>query len=226
MTNAFADAAAQVSQNASTPAAASSTNPLPFNNTNPFAKASDFGGSGDFTPTPTMDVLVGRTLVYIPRSFNPAAPDPFNVGQTRAQWTADLYVLDGGELRFWYKQRGDRNATPPTPDTDVEHVSVVTPTEPYVAKGTWVSQSAFIKKLQGASDNRQFLVATPQRGAQKQQRDQGMTDADVRTAHANWIARGKQGAEPKFVWLLADVSDEGMKNVYTWYEAFKDKLGV
>lgn len=204
MTSAFA-AAAQAAQPATSPAAAPTTNPLPFNANNPFANASNFGGSGNFTPAPPLDALVGRTVIYIPRAFNPAAPDPFNPGGTRAQWTADLYVLTGGRLSFWHKQKGDPNATPPTQDTQVERVQEdVSPTNPYVSLGTLVSQASFVRKLQGASDARQFLVASPFRGAMKAQRERGMTDAQVQAEHAAWITANKAYAEPKFVWLLGD----------------------
>lgn len=227
MTSAFAAAAQQAAgQTTTAPATGQAqTNPLPFNTGNPFAKASDFGGSGDFTPTPPLDVLAGRTLVYIPRSFNPAAPNPLGgtTNPTRPQWTCDLYVLDGGKLSFWYKRKGNVNATPPTADATVEWVQEdVSPTSPFEAKGAYVSQTAFIKKIQGASDARQLLVGTPVRGAQKAQRDNGQTDEQVRAEHAAWLARGKQGSEPKFVWLLQDVED--MAPVMAWWEQAKDSV--
>lgn len=211
-------------QTAQPAAAGPVRNAMPVDQSNPFANPTDFGG-GAFTPTPTMDVLVGRTLVYIPRSFDPAAKDPFNVGQTRKQWTADLYVIDGGELRFWYKQKGNLNAVPPTQDTTVEQVvENVTPQTPYVCLGTWVSQAAFVPKLTGAADRGQILIGTPVRGAQKAQRDKGATDESVRQDYAGWLARGKSGPEPKYLWLLNDVTPEGMANVQTWWAAHKDSI--
>jgi hypothetical protein len=219
MTNAFAEAA----KNAGQPQASQGTsNPLPFNSDNPFARPSDFGG-GAFTPTPPYEALVGRTLVYVPKSFDPAANDPFNPGQTRAQWTVDLYVIDGGELRFWYKQKGNPNATPPTQDATVEQVfENCTPETPYVVKGMWESRAAIVPKLTGADKARQFLIGRPERGARKVDRDKGVTDAAIRQQHADWVARGKNGQEPKSVWILEDVTD--MAPVMAWYEAHKDQL--
>jgi hypothetical protein len=226
VTSAFA-AAAQQAQQAAAPAAQSAgqTNPLGFDKANLFGKPSELGGSGTFTPTPPLDALFGRTLVYIPRSFNPAAPDPFATepGKTRKQWTADLYVLDGGTLKFWYKQKADPNATPPRPEGTVEWVQEdVSPTNPFVALGTWVSQAAFVSKLTAASEARQFLIGTPARGAQKAQRDRGVTDEQVAQEHAAWVARGKQGAEPKFVWILKDVPD--MAPVLAWWEKAQETV--
>lgn len=220
--NAFAAAAAQAGQQAQQ--SAPQTNPLPFNTDSPFAKPSDFKG-GTFTPTPPMEALVGRTLVYIPRTFDPAAKDPFNDGATRKQWTVDLYVVDGGELRFWYTRKGNPNAVPPTQTEQVEQVFPnCTPTTPYVVIGMWVSQAAIVGKLTAASNNRQILIGTPVMGAQKKQIDQGMTDASVRETHAQWVARGKTGPEPKFLWLLADVAPEQMSAVQAWWEAHKDTI--
>lgn len=223
MTNAFAEAAARVAQQAPQQSAPT-TNPLPFNADNPFASPSEFKG-GAFTPTPPMESLIGRTLVYIPRTFDPAAKDPFNAGATRKQWTVDLYVLDGGELRFWYTRKGNPNANPPTQTEQVEQVfENCTPATPYVVQGMWVSQAAIVPKLTGASDKRQLLIGTVIRGAQKAQIDQGMTDASVRDQHAAWVARGKQGPEPKSLWLLNDVPAEKMPLVHEWWNLHKDSV--
>lgn len=202
---------------------------MPIDTSNPFASPSDLGGGGTFTPTPGVESLVGRTLVYIPRTFDPAAPVPAAFGAapgaTRKQWTADLYVLDGGELRFWYKQKGDTQATPPVPESTVEKVvENVTPENPYVCLNTWVAQAAFVGKLSAAADRGQLLIGSPIRGAMKAQADKGMKDADVQAEYDAWIARGKQGNSPRFVWLLADVTPEGMKNVQTWWGLNKDTI--
>jgi hypothetical protein len=220
VTSAFADAAAAASQPASAPV----SNPLPFNGENPFAKPSDFKG-GAFTPTPPMEALKGRTCVYIPRTFDAAAKDPFDPDgiKTRKQWTVDLYVIDGGELRFWYERKGNPNANPPTKTETVEQVfENCSPTTPYTVLGMWVSQAAIVSKLTAASDARQILIGTPVMGAQKRQIDAGETDASVREAYARWVSNGKPGNAPKFLWLLADVQD--MAPVMAWYDAHKDSL--
>lgn len=199
-------------------------NPLPFDEDNLFANPSDFTG-GDFTPTPPLESLIGRTLVYIPRTFDPAAPDPLKPGSTRKLWTCDLHVIDGGELRFWYKRKGDANANPPREEAVVEHVvENITPATPFVVTNMWVPQAAFVSKLTKASDARQFLVCTPGRGAMKSQRDAGQTDAQVNAAFEAWAARGKVGPEAKFVWLAADVSADAMGRVREWWTANKESI--
>lgn len=211
------------------PAAASAgeTSPIPFDTSNLFASPSDFGG-GSFTPSAPMESLIGRTLVYIPRSFNPSAPNPFATdasNATRPQWTADLYVIDGGRLSFFYEQKADLNAVPPRPAATVEYTHEnCTPETPYVVTDSWVSQAALVKKLSGAAKLRRFLIGTPVRGAMKKQREAGQTDASVQAAHAAWVARNKQGSEPKFVWILNDVDGEAMARVLAWWESHKDSI--
>lgn len=223
--NVFQTAANAVAAQSTGPAAAGPTrNAMPINAGDPFAQSSDLGG-GQFVPTPGVEALVGKTVVYIPRSFDPNAKDPFNPNSTRPQWTADLFVVDGEELRFWHKQKGNPNAVPPTQDATVEKiVEDVSPTNPYVCPNTWVSQAAVVPKLSAAADRGQMLIGTFTRGAQKKQREAGMTDAQVRADFDAWVARGKTGPEVKFVWLLADVTPDGMKNVQTWWAANKDSI--
>lgn len=216
--NAFAAAAAQ----ASTPASNPTTNPLPFNTDNPFGAPSEQKG-GVFTPTPGMEYLAGRTLVYIPRTFDANAKDPFDPSgtKTRKQWTCDLYVIDGGDLRFWYTKKDQDGAAPEV----VEHVHENTsPATPYVVLGQWVSQAAFVGKLSAVAEKRQILVCQVVRGAQKAQRDKGMTDEKVQEAYAAWVARGKMGEAPKFVWVPVDATAEGMANASEWYRLHKDSI--
>ena len=226
--NAFKAAAEQAAPAA--PATSAPTrNAMPIDTNNPFAQSSELGGGGGtFTPTPSVEALVGRTVVYIPRSFDPNALVPASfgapAGATRKQWTADLYILDGGELRFWYTKKGDPTATPPVPESTVEHVvESVTPENPYVCLNTWVAQAAFVGKLSAAADRGQILIGSPIRGAMKAQREKGMSDAQVQADYETWVSRGKPGTF-QFVWLLDDVSPEGMKNVQTWWAAHKDTI--
>lgn len=220
--NKFVNAMNQVQGQQAAPASAPTSNPLPFNRENPFGAPSENKG-GAFVPTPPMEVLVGRTLVYIPRTFNPTAKDPFDTtGQkTRKQWTADLYVIDGGELRFWYEKKGRDGA----PDETVEQVyENASPETPYACDDIWVSQSAFVGKLSAVAEKRQLLVCTVTRGARKDQRDKGKTDEMIRADFDAWVARGKTGPEVKFVWLPVDVSGEAMARVQEWYSIHRDSI--
>lgn len=218
--NKFVNAMNQVNGQQQASQSAPTSNPLPFNRENLFSNPSEHKG-GSFVPTPPMDVLVGRTLVYIPRTFDPAARDPFNDNATRKQWTADLYVIDGGELRFWHVKKGQNGA----PDETVEQIHEGTsPVTPYVCDNIWVSQAAFVGKLSAVAEKRQLLVCTVTRGAQKKQRDAGKTDEAVRAEFDAWVARGKTGPEVKFVWLPVDVSGEAMGRVQEWYNLHADSI--
>jgi hypothetical protein len=223
VTSAFAEAASKAAQPASTP----QSNPLPFNKENLFGSPSENKGGGMFVPTPPYEALIGRTLVYVPRTFDENAKDPFDPDgvKTRKLWTCDLYVVDGGRLSFWYKQKADLQATPPRPAAQVEHVvEDVSPQTPFFVPGFWVAQAAIVPKISAVAEKRQWLVGTPVRGAQKAQQKDGATDESVRQEHQAWVDRGKQGPEPKFLWLIEDASSEGMARVHEWYGIHGDSI--
>ena len=219
--NQFVNAMNKVNAQSAAPAASSPTsNPLPFNKENLFGNPSEHVG-GSFDPSPPLEALVGRTLVYIPRTFDPAAKDPNNEGKTRKLWTADLFVIDGGDFRFWYTKKGRDGA----PDEAVEHIHEGTsPANPYVCTGTWVPQAALITKLSYFAEKRQLCVCTITRGALKKDRDKGKTDEALRAEYDAWVARGKTGPEVKFVWLPVDLSAEAMGRVHEWYSIHQDSI--
>lgn len=218
--NKFVNAMNQVQGQQAAPASAPTSNPLPFNKENLFGAPSEHKGRA-FVPTPPMDALVGRTLVYIPRTFDPAARDPFNENATRKQWTADLFVIDGGDLKFWHVKKGQNGA----PNETVEQIHEDTsPATPYECPNIWVSQAAFVGQLSYFAERRQFMVTTVTRGAQKKQRDAGKTDEAVRADFDAWVARGKAGPEVKFVWLPVDVSGEAKVRVQEWYSIHQDSI--
>ena len=100
--------------------------------------------------------LEGRTVVFVPKSYNPSATDPS--GKPRPSILTDVLVVDGPELLF-----GD-NAEQHTPPT--HRVSV-----PYFATGVILGNSEIVKALapninavvlgvvvRGTQGNRPFLL--------------------------------------------------------------------
>lgn len=131
----------------------------------PFATSDDYRG-GPFTPSPPIEMLRGRLLAMFPRKFEADAPNPFDDGKdpankTRELYTVDLYVLDGGSLKYPYKQRGNPEATDPAEREDQHKeydAGSPTPAEPFVIKGSWVPQGTIIGKLKRAhTDGVPFL---------------------------------------------------------------------
>lgn len=187
----------------------------------PFATSSDFRG-GDFTPSPTLEVLKGRVVVMIPRSFNPSAKDPNDpTGQkTRELYTVDLAVLDGGKLAYTYKRKGNPEATDPKDreDTYPEFSVDVTPDSPFVVKGFWVPQGGVIGKLKQAHANGRPYLGVPAIVPVKADRDKGKTAADVQRDLDNWVARGRTGPRPLFSWVLADPTEAQRQIARDWWK--------
>lgn len=77
----------------------------------PFASPEDVKSSGSFVPRPPIDVLEGRTVVIVPRSFDAEAKvseylrTNFNLPETREEWTVDLVILNGGTLEYTYRSK-------------------------------------------------------------------------------------------------------------------------
>jgi hypothetical protein len=188
----------------------------------PFATSSDFKG-GDFTPSPTLEVLKGRVVVMIPRSLDKEAKDPNDpTGQkTREVYTVDLTVLDGGPLSYTYTKRGNPEANDPAdrettyPEYVVENI---TPDQPFSVKGFWVPQAGVIGKLkQSHRDGRPYL-GVPAIVPVAADRAKGKTAAEVQREVDAWNARGRQGSRPRYSWTLADPTAEQRAAAQAWWK--------
>ena len=188
----------------------------------PFATSSDYRG-GDFTPSAPIENLQGRLVVMIPRKLDPNAPDPNNPGKTREQYTVDLTVLTGGRLAYWYKQKAD--AERGIPEEMKEYVvEDVSPANPFTILGYWVPQGAIIGKLKQAHANGRPYLGVPAMIPVKADRDKGKTAAQVRAEVAAWIERGRQGARPRYTWVLEDPTPEQRAAAVQWWSANKANI--
>lgn len=188
----------------------------------PFATSEDYRG-GDFTPSPPIELLRGRLIAYFPRSFNSEADDPFNPGKKREVYTADVYVLDGGELTFPYKVKGD-----PEKGTEDEwktfEAGTPTPEAPFVMKDSWVPQGNIISKLKKAHADGVPFLGVLDMVPQKAGRDKGVTNAQIRKEYDAWVARGKVGDSPKFAWALDVPEPERRKLATAFWAASKAEI--
>lgn len=182
----------------------------------PFAVGSDF--RGDFTPSPNLEALQGRTLVMIPRKLDPNAKDPNDpTGQkTREVFTVDLTVLDGGRLEFIYKEKGDpEKGTQDTLKTfTVENIS---PESPFTVEGFWVPQGGLIGRLKKAHANGAPFLGVLAMVPTKDQRNRGITAAQVRQDYAQWVQMGRQTARPKYAWNLEDPTPAQRAAAVSWW---------
>jgi len=162
----------------------------------PFATSSDYRG-GDFTPAVPLENLQDRLVVMIPRKFDPEAPNSLKPGETREQYTVDLYVLSGGRLSYFYnvKANPERNTPAETKEMIIDDVS---PQTPFEIKGYWVPQGGIVGKLKQAHKEGRPYLGVPAMMATKADRERGKTSAQVRAEVAAWISRGRQGARPMY----------------------------
>lgn len=188
----------------------------------PFAVGSDFRG-GDFIPSPGIELLAGRLIVMIPRKLDPEAADPNNPGKTREVYTVDLTVLDGGHLEYTYRQKGD-----PEKGTQDEWkqwvVGTVSPDSPFTIPGYWVPQAGLIGKLKQAHRNGRPFLGVPSMIPTKDQRDKGITAAQVRQEYVGWVARNKIGSRPRYSWGLEDPTPEQKAAAMRWWARVKDQI--
>ena len=210
-------AAAQVS-----PATAGDPFVSAHDEADPFATSSDFKG-GDFTPSPPLEALKGRVVIMIPRSLDKNAKDPNDpTGQkTREVYTVDLVVLSGGELRYHYNKSGNPEAANPAdrePQVAEWVVSDVSLDAPFSIPRYWVPQGGIIGKLKQTHTNGRPYLGVPAIAPVKQDRDKGKTAEQVIREVDAWVARGRAGARPRYLWTLEDPTPEQRAIALTWWK--------
>jgi hypothetical protein len=208
----FAAITVPATPTAPAPAAAPSADPFhsAHDSEDPFATSSDFRG-GDFTPSPPIETLRGRLLAMFPREFDPAAKDPFNEGQLRELYTVDLYVLDGGPLKFPYKRKGNPEAADEAARQDQYlewDAGTPTPEEPFVITRFWVPQGNLIGKLKQTHAKGAPFLGVLDLVPQKAGRDKGVTSAQIRAEYDAWVGRNRVGTGPKIAWAMDDPTPE------------------
>lgn len=186
----------------------------------PFATSSDFKG-GDFTPSPPIETLRGRLLVMIPREFDPKQPDPFNEGEFRELYTVDLYILDGGPLKFPYKKKGD-----PEKGTSDEYVDFEAPELPFEVKRFWVPQGNLINKLKQTHRKGAPFLGVLDLVPQKAGRDKGVTAAQIRAEYDAWVKRNRVGTGPRIAWAMDDPSPDRRAAAISWWAANKNDIAA
>lgn len=191
----------------------------------PFATSADLRGS--YTPSPSLEALTGRLAVMIPRSFDPEAPNPLKPGETREVYTVDLYVLTGGPLSYVTKRKGDPEASDSALRADryeTFDAGSATPNSPLVFKGYWVPQGAIVGALKKTHGRGAPYLGVVGMGPTKTQRDKGVTAAQVRAEHSQWIALGKPGEGPKFAWTLDVPTPEQRETAVAWWSAARGTI--
>lgn len=187
----------------------------------PFATKDDY--RGDFKPSPNMEALEGRLAVMIPRAYDPAAKDPNNPGETRELYTVDLTVLNGGELKFYYNEKGDPEKG--TQDKLVEYdAGTITPDSPVTWPGYWVPQKTLLGKLKKSHrDGRPYLGVVTMIPV-KADRDKGVTNAQVREAFAQWEKTGRRSSRPRYTWSMETPDLVTRAHAVKWWAANRNSI--
>ena len=181
----------------------------------PFATKDDY--RGEFKPSPNMEGLEGRLCVMIPRTYDPAAKDPNNPGDTRELYTVDLTVLTGGSMKFFYTQKGDPEKG--TQDTLTEFdAGDITPANPSTWDDYRVPQKTLLGKLKQAHrDGRPYLGVVTMIPV-KADREKGVANAQVREAFRQWEATGRKSNRPRYTWSMETPDAATRAYAVTWWK--------
>lgn len=88
----------------------------PAEDFDPFASAEDATAGGTFVPWPSVEDVVGRLVVLVPRQYNPEAKvseyaqKTYGMAPTQQEWRVDLVVLDGPRpFQYSYRAKDGDN---------------------------------------------------------------------------------------------------------------------
>lgn len=192
----------------------------------PFATPEDVKSGGAFTPVPSLSNLEGRLVAMIPRKFEDDAPIPEDYRQkdgptVRDRYTVDMYVLNGGELRYTYLAKVEGKS-------EREEREHVIPAEELPATFTrvWRVEQAMIGQLKKVDGSvRPVLLGVVRRGPQAKDRNEGKTFSDVAAAYAKWAANPTKSKEPRFSWQIdVEISKEERSLALEWWRNAGIKL--
>ena len=224
-------AAAQASQpatstqSAATPAAPVSNMDNPFATQKQGAEAAG-GGGGTWDPRVPFDLLEGRMIIMVPKSFRDDAeiPATFNPkpGETREEYRVDIVVLDGAPFSFEYTFKASKDAEPEKRTWEVKEF-------PSTHRGQTIAQGQLIKALKGVDKSGAFLYGVM--AMVPQFRDQSLypTPEALAEARKAWIAAlsaGQKGVtEPRYTWGLDErphiLTPERINLALAWWETEK-----
>lgn len=242
MTDAFAQAAMnQAASNTSTTATAVLDMPAGAlaDMDDPFATSSEVKTGGMFTPRVPFEDIEGRTVVMIPRSFDPTARDPFDPDgkKTREEFRIDLVVLDGAPFEYEYAARDENDKTKKI------YRTMKVETLPFVALSQTIAQGGLVAKLKGITGipgrdapkttfttaPRLFLGVmryAPYRAAE----NRGATIESVTAEVQDWIRRGRKTTKPDYTWALDDrphvLTPERRAVAGAWWNDFRKSLSA
>lgn len=197
---------------------------------NPFATQAEgsaaIGSGGQWDPRVPFDLIEGRMVVMVPKSYRNDAPIPaaFNPkeGETREEYRVDLVILDGSPFSFEYNFKASKDAEPEKRKWEVTSF-------PSTHRGQTIAQGQLVRALKGVDKEGKFLYGVM--AMVPQLRDQGLYPTPEKLAEARkaWIAAltaGQRGvSEPRYTWGLDDrphiLTTERINLALAWWETEK-----
>lgn len=188
----------------------------------PFASPEDLAARWE--PAPKIPDLVGRLVAFIPREYTDKAskPEQFRRGPDdlyQDRYTADLVVLDGGDLTWWGTEKVGESTT------DREY-KISASELPRLFRGIWIFQLALIGQLRRVHGGpRPILLGRVRRGPTVKARAAGETFASIEAAYAAWEQRGRKGKEPDYSWQVdTNISPADREVALRWWQSAKDTI--
>ena len=172
----------------------------------PFASPEDLKRSGQFTPSPPIDMIADRLIVLVPREFDAEAKvseylqREYGLKPTREQWKTDLVILDGEPMSYPYRAKVQGIL-------DVyEEKTWEIETFPYLVSGfrvTWGNVIGTLNKLSGGS--KPFGLGRLRAGYSAKDMRSGKTYEQFAAEMAEWERKVQAnprtaGNKPKPTW--------------------------
>jgi hypothetical protein len=112
----------------------------------PFAASEDIKTGGVYVPRPPVEILEGRLIVMVPRSFDKEAKVSDYLQEkgfpaVREEWTIDLVVLNGAPMEYTYRSKKDGT------ENEYEEKTMKVDTFPFLVPGFKVSWANIIGSL-------------------------------------------------------------------------------
>jgi hypothetical protein len=190
----------------------------------PFATSEDVKSGGVFVPRPPIDVLEGRTIVVVPRSFDPEAKvsdylQSKGFPAVREEWTVDLVILDGGKMEYEYRSKVQGK------ENEFEAKIMTVEEFPFTVPNFRVSWANIIGSLNKLDKSpRPFGVGRIRAGYSAKEMRNGKTYEDFAAELAAWEAKvkadpRKAGERPKAKWHfeLLDTNPDAMAKARAWW---------
>jgi hypothetical protein len=178
----------------------------PINTDSPFATQSQgsdaVGSGGGWDPRVPFELMEGRMVVLVPKSFRDDAPVPEQwrkkPDEVREEFRVDVVILDGEPFDFEYDFKASKDAEKEKRTWKVE-------TFPSLHREQTIANGQLVRALKGAHKTGSFLYGVVTRVPVWADRGKYPTPEALAEARKVWIAglsAGKATPEPRSTWGL------------------------